>query len=106
MNAKALVRPKYSLFLLLGLLLLLLWVPTASAAVWTDQLDYAPGSVVTISGDNVGLTDPWAIGAEVTVDIVGPLGYRYGPLSAIVGVDGSWSCQFTGTILVTRSEGE
>jgi len=25
---------------------------TALAAVWTDQADYTPGSVVTISGDN------------------------------------------------------
>lgn len=37
-----------------GLLLLLLamLVVPAMAAVWTDQSDYTPGSVVTISGDN------------------------------------------------------
>ena len=96
MNARPFRRPKYGLFLLLAILLLLVvGVPAAQAAVWTDQLDYAPGSVVTISGDNVGLVEPWAIGAEVTVEVAGPLGYEYGPLSAIVGLDGSWSCQFT-----------
>ena len=52
---------------------------------------------MTFIGDNVGLNDPWATGAEVTVDIVGPLGVPYGPLTTYVGmdVDGSWSCHFT-----------
>jgi len=42
MNVKGLIRPKFSLFLLLGLLLLLfVGVPAASAVVKTDQLDYS-----------------------------------------------------------------
>jgi hypothetical protein len=96
MNAKPFRRPRHSLFLLLAVLLLLVvGVPAAQAAVWTDQLDYAPGSVVTISGDNVGLVEPWAVEAEVTVKVAGPLDVPYGPLAAYVGMDGTWSCQFT-----------
>ena len=84
MNARPVRQARHSLILLLAVLLLLaVGVPVAQAAVWTDQLDYAPGSVVTISGDNVGLVEPWAIGAEVTVQVTGPLGYEYGPLSVV-----------------------
>ena len=45
-----------------------------SGAVWTDQADYAPGSVVTISGDN---SDGAGYLAGETVDVVvsGPNGY-------------------------------
>ncbi len=96
MNARPFRRTKYGLFLLLAILLLLVvGVPAAQAVVWTDQADYSPGSVVTISGDNVGLAEPWAFGVEVTVEVTGPLGVPYGPLTAYVGMDGSWSCQFT-----------
>ena len=39
--------------LVLGTVVAALMVSTvAGAAVWTDQPDYHPGSVVTISGDN------------------------------------------------------
>jgi hypothetical protein len=97
MNARPFSRPRHSLFLLLAIrLLLTVGVPAAQAAVCTDQDDYAPGSVVTFFGDNEGLTEPWAYGAEVTVDIVGPNGIsHYAPLTTHVGMDGSWSCQFT-----------
>ena len=51
---------------------------------------------MTISGDNTGLVEPWAFGAEVTVEIVGPNGIlHYEPLTTYVGMDGGWSCQFT-----------
>ena len=95
MNAKGLVRPKFVLFMLLGLLLVLLLAPVAQASVSTDKPDYAPGSVVTVTGDNFGLLDPWAVGAEVTVDVVGPYGYQFEPLTTTVGLDGSWSVQLT-----------
>ncbi len=95
MNVKGLVRPKFSLFLLLGLLLVLMLAPVAKAAVWTDQADYAPGSVVTISGNNVGLTDPWIPGDTVTVEVVGPYDFQFAPIETTVGLDGTWSCQLT-----------
>jgi len=94
MNVKALVRPRFSLFLLLGLLLALMLAPAARAAVTTDQADYAPGSVVTISGNNVGLTDPWTPGDTVTVNVVGPYDFQFAPITATVGLDGAWSCSF------------
>ena len=54
MNAKALVRPKYSLFLLLGLLLVLLMLaPAAKAAVWTNGYYFAFGDLVQINGDGM-----------------------------------------------------
>jgi hypothetical protein len=94
MNAKALVRPRFSLFLFFGLLLLLLVAaPRASAAVWTDQPDYTPGSVVTISGNNVGLVEPWSAEATVTASVTGPNEYLFDPLTTTVGLDGSWSVQ-------------
>jgi len=46
----------------------------ALAAVWTDLPDYAPGSVVTISGDNSDGAG-YLAGETVYVDVNGPNGY-------------------------------
>ncbi len=78
-----------------ALLLLLLAAPAAQATVTTDQADYAPGSVVTILGNNVGLTDPWMPGSTVTVQVVGPYGYQFDSLTTTVDTLGGWSCWFT-----------
>lgn len=96
MNARPFSRPRHSLFLLLAILLLLVvGVPAAQAAVTTDQLDYAPGSVVTFLGTPDDSLPGWAPGAMVTVVTVGPLGISYPSAPTYIGMDGSWSCQFT-----------
>jgi len=65
------------------------------ANIWTDQLDYAPGSAVTISGndnrlnnDNVG----FLTGETVHVDVTGPNGYT-ASCEATADAFGKWSCQ-------------
>ncbi|HKZ82208.1 MAG TPA: Ig-like domain-containing protein, partial [Anaerolineae bacterium] len=66
---------------------------TALAAVWTDQADYTPGSVVTISGDNrdnVG----YLADETVHVDVSGPNGYT-AACDAVADDNGAWSCQVT-----------
>jgi len=63
----------------------------ALAWVGTDQADYAPGSVVTISGDNsdgVG----FMAGEPIHVDVAGPNGYT-AACDATAGDNGAWSCQ-------------
>ena len=67
----------------------------AHAAVWTDQQDYAPGSVVTISGDSSDGTG-YVAGNPVDVAVSGPNGW-IGSCSATVADDelNSWSCQVT-----------
>jgi hypothetical protein len=74
--------------------------PTVTfAAVTTDQEDYSPGSVVTISGDSTsGAT--YVEGNTVDVAVTGPVsdGYPDGwqaQCSAIVAEDGTWTCQIT-----------
>ena len=80
---------------------------SAFAATWTDQPDYTPGSVVTISGDNSNF--PLPEGFVEGVDV--PPGYRPGETVQVVvtqpvltdlltcdaTVDeyGAWSCQVT-----------
>src|SRR3972149_1168108 len=68
-------------------------VATVSAAVWTDQADYTPGSVVTISGDNSNGAG-YLPGEAVHVDVSGPNGYA-SPCDAIADENGAWSCQVT-----------
>jgi hypothetical protein len=69
----------------------------AFASTATDQADYAPGSIVTISGDN---TDGAAYLADETVHVVvsGPNDYSATCDGVVVvAEDGtlSWSCQIT-----------
>lgn len=45
------LRSKLALSLSLAILLALVVSTLGLAAVWTDKPDYAPGEVVTISGD-------------------------------------------------------
>jgi len=67
------------------------------ANVWTDTQDYAPGSVVTISGgdnnlngDNVG----FIAGETIHVEVTGPNGYT-AACEAVADEYGKWSCQIT-----------
>ena len=65
----------------------------ALAWVGTDQADYAPGSVVTISGDNsdgVG----FMAGEPIHVNVAGPNGYT-AACDAVADDNGAWSCQVT-----------
>ncbi|HWQ24311.1 MAG TPA: hypothetical protein VNK94_09430 [Gaiellaceae bacterium] len=65
----------------------------AGAAVWTDQQDYAPGSVVTISGDNSDGAG-YLAGESVVVNVSGPNGYE-ASCEAVADENGAWSCQVT-----------
>src|SRR5215472_14842371 len=67
--------------------------PAAHAAVWTDQADYSPGSVVTIHGDN---SDGAGYQAGETVDVAvnGPDTITRS-CSATADSSGAWSCQIT-----------
>ncbi|WP_376792823.1 PKD domain-containing protein, partial [Thermoflexus sp.] len=73
--------------------LLALGLERALAAVWTDKLDYSPGEVVTISGDNRDNAG-YLPGETVRVEVWGPNGY-YATCEAVVQGDGSWSCSVT-----------
>jgi hypothetical protein len=65
----------------------------AQAAVWTDQGDYPPGSVVTIHGDNSDGAG-YQAGENVHVDVNGP--GSIGPsCDATADDSGAWSCQIT-----------
>src|SRR3954447_2026737 len=77
--------------LALALALTTVATQVVTAAVWTDHLDYSPGSVVTISGDN---SDGAGYVAGETVDAVvtGPNGYA-ASCSATAAGNGAWSCQ-------------
>jgi|GEM_PF-6225073 len=66
---------------------------TTSAAVWTDQASYAPGSTVTISGNNSDGAG-YAPDDEVSVVVRGPGGVVKS-CSAIADGLGAWSCQVT-----------
>ena len=63
------------------------------AAVWTDQDDYSPGSVVTISGDNSDGAG-YLPGETVQVEVSGPNGYT-AACEGVADADGAWSCQVT-----------
>jgi uncharacterized repeat protein (TIGR01451 family) len=65
----------------------------AAGAVWTDQSDYAPGSIVTIAGDNSDGAG-YIAGESVVVNVQGPGNYE-ASCTAGVGGSGSWSCQVT-----------
>ena len=63
------------------------------ASTWTDQADYAPGSVVTFSGDNGDMAG-YLPGERVRVDVVGPNGY-VDSCETTVDQYGAWTCQVT-----------
>src|SRR5215469_6584715 len=65
----------------------------AQAAVWTDQTDYPPGSVVTIHGDNSDAAG-YQPGETVHVDVNDPNGSTQS-CDATVDDSGAWSCQIT-----------
>jgi hypothetical protein len=68
-------------------------IPVAQA--WTDQDDYFPGSIVTISGGNNSLNGVmlgFIPGETVLVYVVGPNGYT-ATCEGIANEFGQWSCQ-------------
>jgi hypothetical protein len=73
--------------------LIALGLEQAFAAIWTDKLDYSPGEVVTISGDNSNGAG-YLPGETVRVEVWGPNGY-YATCEATVDGNGAWSCQVT-----------
>jgi hypothetical protein len=79
--------------LLTSIALLFSLVASVSGAVWTDQEDYSPGSVVTISGDNSNGAG-YLPGETVLVEVAGPNGYT-SSCTATVADSGAWSCQVT-----------
>jgi hypothetical protein len=94
MNKRSLARLSFRVFRLLVVLGLMLQVSgTAFAYVTTDQPDYAPGSVVTISGDNSDGAGYLPV-ETVRVDVAGPNGYT-GTCDATTDDAGAWSCQVT-----------
>jgi len=78
---------------LLILAVSLVTVTSVLADVTTDQADYAPGSVVTISGDNSDGAG-YLPGETVHVDVSGPNGYT-ASCEATADDAGAWSCQVT-----------
>jgi hypothetical protein len=63
--------------------------------VWTDQADYSPGSVVTISGDNSDGAG-YLAGETVVVEVWGPNDYHeFCDPAPVAGEYGAWSCQVT-----------
>ena len=67
----------------------------AMANVWTDQPDYAPGSMVTISGDNSDNAG-YVSGEEVQVEVWGPNGYHeFCNPPGVADDNGAWSCLVT-----------
>src|SRR5450756_2143334 len=95
MIAKALVRPKFSLFLLLGLLLLLLVGAAAanaeSTAPWiqSDQLDYSSGSIVTLTSGG------WLPGESVQVTVSDSLGLIWDYVNTdVADQDGNFTDMF------------
>lgn len=60
-------------------------------STWTNEHDYAPGSVVTLSGDN-SLGATFIPGDTISVVVNGPNGYM-AQCEALVDVVGTWSCQ-------------
>jgi len=78
---------------LLILAVSLVTVTSVLADVTTDQPDYAPGSVVTISGGNSDGAG-YLPGETVHVDVSGPNGYA-ASCEAVADEAGAWSCQVT-----------
>ena len=81
-----LVAAMTAMFLMLGTML-------AFATVQTDQPDYTPGSVVTISGDNSNGVG-YLAGEAVSVEVSGPNGYQ-ASCEGLADDNGAWSCQVT-----------
>src|SRR6476660_6591984 len=79
--------------LAIGLLGVLALPGGAAAAVWTDQSSYAPGSTVTISGDN-GDAAGYAAGEAVNVAVNQPSGPGVS-CGATTDEFGAWSCQIS-----------
>jgi len=77
----------------LALFLIVTLTAVVNARVWTDQEDYSPGSVVTISGDNSDGAG-YLAGETVVVDVQGPNGYA-ATCEAVADEAGAWSCQVT-----------
>jgi VCBS repeat-containing protein len=77
----------------LALIFIVALVSVAGARVWTDQEDYAPGSVVIISGDNSDDAG-FLPGETVIVSVSGPNGYAE-TCEAVADAAGAWSCQVT-----------
>ena len=68
-------------------------LPIANA--WTNQEDYAPGSVVTISGNDNSLNGNnvgFIFGETILVQVYGPNGYN-ATCQATANSYGGWSCQ-------------
>src|SRR5437773_340698 len=80
--------------LVLAVALLSITTKSALAYVWTDQADYTPGSLVTISGDNRDGSH-YLPGETVQVDVAGPVGRNYGCPGVQADSTGAWVCQFT-----------
>ena len=81
--------------LLVGALLVMAALQVAPSSAWvgTDQPDYAPGSTVTISGDNRDGAG-YLPGEAVHVTVSGPNGYA-ASCDATADATGAWSCQVT-----------
>lgn len=80
--------------LILGTLIAALMLSAvAFASVSTDQADYAPGDVVTISGDNSDGAG-YLAGETVSVAVSGPNGYE-ASCEGLADENGAWSCQVT-----------
>lgn len=79
--------------LVVEMILIFMSIGTAMATVWTDQVDYSPGSIVTISGDNSDNAG-YQSGETVNVSVNGPYNYD-SKCSGTTDVNGAWSCQIT-----------
>jgi len=88
------IKARRLAFRLLVALFMLAGVTVALAEVSTDQADYSPGSVVTISGSSADGAG-YLPGEIVDVSVTGPDGVWTAECSALVADDGSWSCQIT-----------
>ncbi len=88
-------KTKLSVILTLAVMLTMIISTVASAEVWTDQEDYAPGSVVTLGGNNDENGAPGYVeGNSVDVAVSGPNGWT-AACSGTVAADGAWSCTIT-----------
>ena len=87
------LRRRMSVVAAVATMMLVVGSGQAFGAVGTDQADYAPGSVVTISGDNSNDAG-YLPGETVDVDVSGPNGYE-AHCEGVADDFGTWSCQIT-----------
>jgi len=88
-------KTKLSVILILAMMLTMVISTVASAEVWTDQEDYAPGSVVTLGGNNDENGVPGYVeGNSVDVVVSGPNDWT-ATCSGTVAANGAWSCTIT-----------